>query len=79
MFLRGGEKNCNFPKTPLNEKNWVNKLWDLLSSIKEGFWLQGHIFSCKGAQGGGPKKYFIEGGEKNWNFPKTPLNEKIIG
>ena len=33
--------------------------------------------------GGALKKYiffnFFEGGEKNWNFPKTPLNEKKIG
>ena len=33
--------------------------------------------------GGALKKYiffnFFEGAEKNWNFPKTPLNEKKLG
>ena len=41
-----------------------------------------HFFHA-GGSGGAPKKYiflnFFEGGEKNWKFPKTPLNEKKMG
>ena len=41
-----------------------------------------HFFHAGGLRGGPRKIYFFnffEGGEKNWNFPKTPLNEKKIG
>ena len=41
-----------------------------------------HFFHAGGLRGGPEKIYnfnFFEGSEKNWNFPKTPLNEKKIG
>ena len=47
---------------------------------KEGFLAAGtHFFRAGGLRGGPRKKYFIKGGEKIWNFPKTPLNEKKLG
>ena len=50
---------------------------------KERFLAAGTHFFRVGGLRGGPEKYifftFFEGGEKNWKFPKTPLNEKKIG
>jgi len=47
---------------------------------KERFLAAGTHFFCAGGSGGPPQKYiFLRGGEKNCNFPKTPLNEKKIG
>ena len=48
---------------------------------KEGFLAAGtHFFRAGGLRGPPPQKYiFLRGGEKNWNIPKTPLNEKKMG
>ena len=50
---------------------------------KGRFLASGTHFFMQGGSGEAPKKYiffnFFEGGEKYWNFPKTPLNEKKIG
>ena len=88
IFNKKGPFLCYkiFPLNPLKrKKNCVNKLWDLLSSIKEGFWLQGHIFFVQGGPGGAPEKIYTFEGIKIFGghfqappFTKSWFNQPIL-